>query len=124
MKQIFDPDKRIMQYFKLVGLDKEIRICDGLHLKQLEGVSKKKVFPNLKERQEQQYSATLKHLTRLKDTFVEALKETEQGLEKAGEIEISKEYNADDAFKYLNEAIDKIKRYIREMEESSGTKNV
>jgi hypothetical protein len=124
MEQVFEPDKRMMQYLKLVGLNRELKKCDGLHLSQLKSKGKEKALAKLRPLQEQQYNETLKRLERLKETYVAAAKETIQGLEKAGEIEISKDFTAVDAFKYLDKMIDKVKAYIAEMGEASGTENV
>jgi hypothetical protein len=124
MEQVFEPDKRIMQYLKLVGLSRELKKCDGLHLSQLKSKGKEKALAKLRPLQEQQYNETLKRLIKLKENYVEAAKETVQGLQKAGEIEISKDFNATDAFKYLDKMIDKVKAYIAEMGEASGTENV
>ena len=124
MEQIFEPDKRIMQYLKLVGLSREIKKCDGLHLTQLKSKGNPKALAKLRPIQEHQYNETLKRLVRLKENYVEATKGMVQGLQKAGEIEISKDFTMEDAFKYLDKAIDKIKAYIAEMGEASGTENV
>ena len=124
MEQVFEPDKRIMQYLKLVGLSRELKKCDGLHLSQLKSKGKEKALAKLRPLQEQQYNETLKRLIKLKENYVEAAKETVQGLQKAGEIELSKDFNAADAFKYLDKMIDKVKAYIAEMGEASGTENV
>ena len=124
MEQVFEPNKRVMQYLKLVGLDKEIKKCDGLHLKQIQSKGKEKVLTKLRPLQEQQYNETLKHLTRLRETFKEAVKETAEGLQKAGEIEISKDLTASDAFSYLDKTIEKIESYIKDIGEASGTKNL
>ncbi len=124
MEQIFEPDKRIMQYLKLVGLNRELKKCDGLHLTQLKSKGNPKMLAKQRPLQAQQYTETLKRLERLKENYVEAAKETVQGLQKAGEIEISKDFTTEDAFKYLDKAIDKIKAYIAEMGEASGAENV
>ena len=124
MEQIFNPDKRIMQYLKLVGLSREIKKCDGLHLSQLKNKDKPKELAKLRPIQEQQYNETLKRLERLRANYVEAAKATIQGLEKAGEIEISKDFTVEDAFKYLDKAIKKIKEYIAEMGDASGAENI
>ena len=124
MEQIFDPDKRMMQYLKLVGLSREIKKCDGLHLSQLKSKGNPKALAKLKPLQEQQYAETLKRLERLKENYIEAAKETVEGLQKAGEIEISKDFSVADAFKYLDKAIDKIKGYIAEAGEASGAQNL
>ena len=109
MEQIFEPDKRIMQYLKLVGLSREIKKCDGLHLTQLKSKGNPKALAKLRPIQLQQYNETLKRLERLRANYVEAAKETVEGLQKAGEIEISKDFTVEDAFKYLDKAIMKIK---------------
>jgi hypothetical protein len=124
MEQVFEPDKRVMQYLKLVGLDREIKRCDGLHLKQLQAKDNPKVLAKLRQLQEQQYNETLKRLIKLRDNFREALKETVEGLEKAGEIEVSKDISAKDAFGYLNKAIEKVESYIKDMGGASGGQNL
>ena len=124
MEQVFEPDKRMMQYLKLVGLNRELKKCDGLHLSQLKSKDNPKALAKLKPIQLQQYNETLKRLERLRANYVEAAKETVEGLQKAGEIEISKDFTVEDAFKYLDKMIDKVKAYIAEMGEASGTENV
>lgn len=124
MEQIFDPDKRMMQYLKLAGLGRELKKCDGLHLTQLKSKDNPKALAKLKPIQLQQYNETLKRLERLRANYVEAAKETVEGLQKAGEIEISKDFTVEDAFKYLDKAIKKIKEYIAEMGDASGAENI
>ena len=124
MEQIFDPDKRIMQYLKLVGLGRELKKCDGLHLTQIKSKDNPKALAKLRPLQEQQYNETLKRLERLRENYAEAAKETVEGLQKAREIEISKDFTVADAFKYLDKVIDKIKVYIAEMGDASGAENL
>lgn len=115
MEQVFDPNKRIMQYLKLVGLDKAVKKCDGLHLKQLQSKGNEKVLTKLVPLQQEACKATLKRLLKLKENLTIATKETAEGLERAGEIEIGKDLTVADALSYLDKSIEKVNGYIKEM---------
>ena len=121
MTQVFDPDKRVAQYLKLVGLEKDMKKCDGLHLKQQQSKGNAEVLTKLKPLQEHQYKETLKRLIKLKATFTEAVKETVAGLQQAGEIEIDKDFTTADAFTYLDKSIEKIQSYIKDMGDTDGS---
>jgi hypothetical protein len=116
MEPNFDPDKRIRQYLKLVGLDKEIKKCAMLYAKQDKLRSNPAGLAKLRAEQEMQYASTLKRLKALRDTFSKALTEIGKELVKPGEVELGNELNAEQAFKYLNDAI----TYVEDMQKSMG----
>ena len=103
----FDPDKRIKQYLKLVGLDREVKKCEILHAEQSQEKYKVNApaLAKLKEKQEKQYISTLKRLNALHESFKHVLAEVQNELISTQDIEIDNELSAKEAFTYLEKAI-------------------
>ncbi len=113
--KIFDPNERIKQYLKLAGIDNDVRKCDAYHmsLSQERLKTDEKAMKKLVSQALPQYESTLRRLTRLRDSFDRVL--TEFGKEVENE-EIAKEITAKDAFKYLQDVIQKIEQYKSELQ--------